>query len=135
MLPTLSLRAVALVAFGGALGCVLRYVAAVWLARPDFPLATLLVNLVGSFAIGVVMFGPIAHGVWGDDARLLLVTGLLGGFTTMSSFAFETSALAGEGAFGQASLYLAVTIVGSLVAAWVGAQAGVALAHALGMRG
>lgn len=131
MVPDLSWRAVFLVALGGALGCVLRYFLGVWLARPDFPLATLMVNLAGSFAIGVLMFGPLAHGLWGDDARLLLVTGLLGGFTTMSSFAFETSALAGEGAVGVAALYLGLTIAGCIGAAWLGGQLGVALSRAL----
>ncbi len=79
--------ALALVALGGAAGSVLRYAAAVqsvlWFGL-HFPWGTLAVNLVGSAAIGVLGALPLPQ-----EARLLLITGLLGGFTTFSAFSLE----------------------------------------------
>lgn len=126
MMADLSLRALALVAGGSALGGALRYLAQVWLSRPGLPWGTLAVNLVGSFAIGYLAFGAFARGALGDDARLFLAVGLLGGFTTMSAFAADTLLLAEEGAPLRAVGYAAVTVVGSLAACLLGR----ALAHA-----
>lgn len=119
----LGARAVLLVAAGGAIGCVLRYAAGVWLAKPDFPWATLGVNLLGSFAIGLFLFYAVETGTFGTDARLFFVTGVLGGFTTMSAFAFETVALAEARAWLRASSYAALTVVGSLAMAALGRAA------------
>lgn len=113
-----SLRAALLVAAGGAIGCVLRYAASAWLSR-DYPWGTLAVNLAGSFLIAVVMFGMLERGVIGSDGRFFLVTGVLGGFTTMSSFAYESLAIA-ERAAWRAGIYVALTVAGCLAAAWLG---------------
>lgn len=86
-----SLTSVLLVALGGAAGSVLRYltsVASVVLLGPAFPWGTLAVNAVGSLVIGAMA----AAGVEGN-ARFLLVTGVLGGFTTFSAFSLETTLL------------------------------------------
>jgi len=115
-----TLRAVAFVALGGALGCVLRYFAGVWLTRSDWPWGTIFVNLAGSFAIAVLLFGGVSRGWLGPDARFLLVTGLLGGFTTMSSFTYETLAFVEDKEFYRATLYAAITVVGSLGMAALG---------------
>ena len=75
-----------LVALGGAAGSMLRFGISTWLPTKEFPWATLAVNLLGSFVIGALMLpSGLDHG-----PRLLLVVGLLGGFTTLSSFSFET---------------------------------------------
>ncbi|HLE97405.1 MAG TPA: fluoride efflux transporter CrcB [Candidatus Thermoplasmatota archaeon] len=113
-------RAVVLVALGGALGCVLRYFAGVWLSRGGFPWGTVAVNLAGSFAIGVVMFAAIQRGTFGPEARVFLVTGILGGFTTMSSFAYETSAFVDDSEWARAAGYATLNVVGSLGAAFLG---------------
>lgn len=115
------------VAIGGALGSVARYgVARLWPATPGgFPVPTLTVNLIGSFAIGLLyMWISTRPGIGGDSARLFWMTGVLGGFTTYSAFALE-STLLGFSATGIA--YQVSTIVGCLGAAWLGRLVGTAL--------
>lgn len=109
-----TLRGALLVAVGGALGCVLRYFVGAWLTRDDYPRGTLAVNLVGSLLMALLMFGALERGLLGPDARLLLVTGVLGGFTTMSSFAYETGAFLDDGEYWRATGYVALTVLGSL---------------------
>jgi CrcB protein len=108
-----------LVAAGGALGSLARYgVARLWPAAPGgFPVPTLTVNLVGSFAIGLLYIWLSARAGNVDAARLFWMTGILGGFTTYSAFALE-STLLGFSATGIT--YLLTTIVGCFVAAWLG---------------
>ena len=91
-----------LVALGGALGSVARYACsgiALRLLGVGFPYGTLFVNVVGSYAIGVI--GTIAIGggrtLTPDDIRAFLITGILGGFTTFSAFSLETFTLARGG--------------------------------------
>lgn len=114
------MRAVLLVATGGALGCVLRYFAGVYLTREDWPWGTITVNLLGSFLIALIMFGGIARGWLGPDARIFVTTGLLGGFTTMSSFTFETAAFVDDAEIARAFGYAAITIVGSFAMVFLG---------------
>lgn len=108
-----------LVALGGALGSVARHGAnRLWPATPGgWPVPTLTVNLLGSFAIGLLYMYVAARGAAADSARLFWMTGVLGGFTTYSAFALE-STLLGFSATGIA--YIAVTLVGCLAAAWLG---------------
>jgi len=108
-----SLTALLLVALGGAMGSVLRYaisVAALAALGAGFPWGTLVVNILGSAAIGVAA----GLGVQGE-ARLLLVTGFLGGFTTFSAFSLETGTLF-ERAPILAALYVAASVGLGLVA-------------------
>jgi fluoride exporter len=99
-----------LVCLGGAFGSGTRY--AVALAVPN---GTLVVNLLGSFAIAIAMESMRA-----SDLRLLLVTGFLGGFTTYSAFNQETLILARAGAWGSAVGNVVATVVGCLVAGAAG---------------
>ena len=115
-----------LVCFGGALGTGARYLIATASARATakFPVGTLTVNVVGSFVISFVMVLALQKGsTISEDTRLFLTTGVLGGFTTYSSFNFETLRLAQGGALGIAAVYLAVTLVGCLIAGLLGMQA------------
>ena len=100
-----------LVALGGAIGSALRYLVAIlavaWLG-PGFPWGTLAVNLVGSFAIGLVQQLALEGLVLGEDARLLLTTGVLGGLTTYSAFSYETVRLMEAGAWTSAWLNVAI---------------------------
>jgi len=113
------------VAIGGAAGSVARYACSVaalrWLG-PGFPWGTLFVNLTGSFAIGVLASLAAADGrpLLGPEARALLLVGVLGGFTTFSSFSLETLNLAREGAFGAAALNVAASVGLCLAGVWLG---------------
>jgi fluoride exporter len=86
----------------------------------NFPFGTLAVNVLGSFAISLVMGWSLGRGGVSEATRLFLVTGVLGGFTTYSSFNFETLRLAQAGAPGLAVLNLAVTVVACLAAGIAG---------------
>jgi CrcB protein len=115
-----------LVATGGAAGSLARYgVARFWPAAPGgWPVPTLTVNLLGSFAIGLLYIYIAARGGSPDNARLFWMTGVLGGFTTYSAFALE-SALLGFSATGIA--YVAITLAGCLLAAVLGMKIGTVL--------
>jgi CrcB protein len=115
-----TLRAVILVAVGAALGGVLRYFAGVLLTRTDYPWGTLAVNVVGSFLLALFMFVGLQRGVFGPDARLFVATGILGGFTTMSSFSYETMSFLEDAEYLRATGYAALTFVGSIGAAIAG---------------
>ncbi len=118
-----------LVCLGGAAGTGLRYAAAILGARwlgADFPYATLVVNLAGSFAIGLVQQVALA-GTMSETLRLVLVTGVLGGFTTYSAFSYETVHLMQTGAWGRAVLNVLVTTAGCLALCAAGLAAGRAL--------
>jgi CrcB protein len=113
------------VALGGALGSVARYAvslaAARWLGA-TFPWGTLLVNVAGSFAIGLLAALVTADGrpALGDGARAFVMIGILGGFTTFSSFSLETLTLARDGALGAAAANASLSLVSCLGAVWLG---------------
>ena len=112
-----------LVGIGGALGSLTRYGAyRLWPMSPGgWPVPTFVVNLLGSFAIGLLYMYVAARGGSADNARLFWMTGVLGGFTTYSAFALE-SALLGFSMTGVA--YIAATVVGCLLAAVAGLKIG-----------
>lgn len=110
------------VALGGALGASARYlvnVATMRLAGPGFPWATVIVNVAGSFLMGMLVVALAKTS--GTRHAPFLMTGLLGGFTTFSAFAIETVALAQAGTPALALLHVAAHIVLGLGAAWCGA--------------
>lgn len=112
-----------LVCVGGALGSGARYVVATWAAQafgPDFPRGTILVNLVGSFLIALVMGLSLRTGAISPGVRLFLTTGIMGGFTTYSSFNYETLRFFDEGAAAYALFNVAVTVLGCLLAGLLG---------------
>jgi CrcB protein len=101
-----------LICLGGALGSGLRYAVALVAARAigaDFPYGTLVVNLTGAFAIGLVQQVAAETLRVPDDLRLFLTTGLLGGLTTYSAFTFETVQLARLGLWSAAVVNVAFT--------------------------
>ena len=120
-----------LVMAGGALGAALRY--AVGLAAtarfgPAFPWGTLIVNLAGCFAAGLLLAFLLARGEAADPWRLFLGVGLLGGFTTFSAFGAETAWMLQRGELTLASAYILASVGGALVALF----AGIWLARAAG---
>ena len=113
-----------LVAVGA--GAVTRYLTAMLALRiwgDSFPWGTMIVNLAGCFAIGVIYAVGIEIGAIGPRARLFLITGLLGGLTTFSAFALETSALMMQGN----GLHTTLNITGNVVGALLLFYAGIAL--------
>lgn len=109
------MNAVLMVALGGALGSVLRYLCGLLVQQPW---ATLAVNLLGSFLIGVCALYFASGG--NPLLRLLLVTGILGGFTTFSSFSLDSLQLLQLSEWGRASLYVFGNVAGGLLACWAG---------------
>lgn len=112
-----------LVAAGGVVGCLGRY----WLAGVvqhvcdvDFPAGTLAVNVLGSLVIGIVMMLSIDRGLIDADLRILLTTGFCAGFTTMSTFSYETIALLRSGEHLLALGNFAATNAACFAAVWLG---------------
>jgi len=118
---------IALVATGGAIGSVFRYLVGVWsvrLAGPNFPWGTLAVNVVGSFMIGLLVELVARRLNASMEMRLFLVTGVLGGFTTFSSFAFDAASLLERGATGLSIVYVLASLIVSIAAVFAGLALG-----------
>ncbi len=116
-----------LVAAGGAVGSVFRYLVGQWSFRllgPAFPWGTLIVNVLGSLAIGLFVEAIARRFNASNEMRLLLVTGFLGGFTTFSSFSLDAVALFEKGAMMQAAGYVVASVVVSLGAVFAGLALG-----------
>lgn len=121
---------VLLVALGGAIGASARYLFGMWLQMrlgSDFPWGTFVINVTGSFLIGLVL-GLVNAGTLSAEARLFLAVGVLGGYTTFSSFSYETLELLGDGNI-QAFLFNAL---GQLVAGLLAVYLGIVLSRSLG---
>ncbi|MBL0102706.1 MAG: fluoride efflux transporter CrcB [Bacteroidetes bacterium] len=114
---------------GGAIGTLLRYLSSLWIAETifhfRFPWGTFFVNLVGSFVIGLLA-GMNQNNQWNMELKTFLFAGLLGGFTTYSSYALESLNLIRAGEFGLTIIYItSTTLIGLLMAAagfWLGSQ-------------
>lgn len=104
--------------FGGGIGSLLRYGVQLLMAPHGVP-ATLAVNVVGCLLIGCLGAAGAKLG-WNDAARLLLTTGLCGGFTTFSTFGKETAELLQDGSYGLAILYVAGSVALGVAAAALG---------------
>ncbi len=113
------------VAGGGAIGSLARYVIGVLLLRAGngFPVSTLLINVVGSFLIGLFarLFDAPDHN---QVLRVALTVGLCGGFTTFSTFSAETVTLLQQGRAGRAALYVTVSLVAGMLATFAGLMVG-----------
>lgn len=132
MAPT-TLAASLYVAIGGGVGAVARYhvgrlIGHVTGPNTAFPWGTLAVNVTGSLFMGLLAGWLARHGTGGEQWRLLLGVGLLGGFTTFSAFSLEMMLLIERGQPGLAALYVAASVIPGLVALWLGLIAMRALA-------
>jgi len=106
-----------LVAAGGALGAVARYCTYTLASRflgIAFPFGTLIVNVIGSFAMGVVMAWFMKKAAFSEEMRLFLATGFLGAYTTFSTFSLDVWQLYEKGAYGSLLLYLSGSIFCSI---------------------
>ncbi len=115
------------VAAGGAVGAWLRFVAGRLIGANPFPYATLTVNVLGSLAMGLLAGWLARHGEGGEQWRLLLGVGVLGGFTTFSAFSLELALMIERGAMAQAAAYIALSLLGGVG----GLFAGLALARGI----
>ena len=114
---------------GGAIGSLARWLVAEWVATlawaACFPFGTLLVNILGSFGIGILSELLFEGGLWnpGSGFRALIFVGILGGFTTFSSFSLQTLALMRSGQVLLAGVNILASVALCLAAVWVGALA------------
>jgi len=113
----------AYIALGGLVGTVARYALQGWVqerAAGTFPLGTMVVNLLGSLALGFLLRYATGSTVISPELRAGLAIGFCGAFTTMSTFGYETLALLQDGQVWRAGLYMGGTVLGCLAAIIVG---------------
>ena len=119
-----ELKQIMMVALGGALGSVARYkLGGVVLHHTqswNFPVSTFCVNVLGCLVIGFLAAGVEHHDLFSGQVRLLLFTGLLGGFTTFSAFGYETFFLLRRGFISTSMLYAGLSVFCGLIAVVVG---------------
>jgi CrcB protein len=107
-----------LIGFGGFLGSVCRYYSQQFIARfsTSFPYGTLAVNIAGCFLVGLV-FGFAAKGnVLSPEWRMFLATGFCGGFTTFSTFSYESTQLINNGEYFYLALYIGASVIVGILA-------------------
>ena len=123
------------IAVGSAIGGVSRYLVgglSQQLAGSTFPIGTLLINVTGSFLLGFILRYGVETTTLTPEVRAFLTVGVCGGYTTFSTFSYETVALAEDGQWARAALYVALSVGLSLVAAFLGI---VAARELIGIRG
>jgi CrcB protein len=111
------------IAVGSAIGGVSRYLVGGLLQRlagGTFPAGTLLINITGSFLLGFVLRYGVETTTLTPEVRAFLTVGFCGGYTTFSTFSYETVALAEDGQWTRAALYIALSVGISLVATFLG---------------
>ena len=111
------------VCFAGGVGTGARYFLSGWVQRrlaSSFPFGTLAVNLIGCFLLGVVMQVALSSRLLPPDVRIVVAIGLLGGFTTYSTFNYETIVLFREGAWALGLTTVFVTLAGCFAAGLAG---------------
>jgi len=111
------------ISLGGAIGTALRFITSVLAARwfgTEFPYGTLIVNLVGAFAIGLVQQIGTSTLMISDDTRLFLATGIMGGLTTYSAFSYETIRLVELGSWPAAWINVLLTTTACLGLCYLG---------------
>ena len=108
-----------LVGLGGALGSMLRYGTGVLIGPREFPLATFLINVTGSFLIGLVVVSSLTNQQVTEQWKLFLATGLCGGFTTFSAFSLENLQLLQQGKWPLFLLYSIGSVLLGLASAWL----------------
>lgn len=119
-----SIVSVIIIALGGALGSVFRYLLSTWTQTAsksiDFPYGTLTVNLIGCFVIGFLAQIAEARGVFTSESRAFVFIGILGGFTTFSSFGNETINLFRDGETFNALANVGANVIFGLILVWLG---------------
>lgn len=118
-----QVKAVMVVALGGALGSVARFKLTGWVLHHAvnwrFPIGTFVVNVIGCLVAGALAGATARHHLFAPETRLLLFTGLLGGFTTFSAFGLETVLLMKRGEWTIATANIVISVLAGLAALWI----------------
>ncbi|MBS1744092.1 MAG: fluoride efflux transporter CrcB [Bacteroidetes bacterium] len=109
-----------LAGLGGAIGTMMRYAAYILFKSSSFPLGTLLINITGSFIIGLVFGLSLRNAAFENNWKVFLATGICGGFTTFSAFSMENVQMLQEGKYLLSGLYIVSSVVAGMFAAWLG---------------
>ena len=121
-----------LVGLGGFVGAILRYWISGWIQSGfvTFPVGTLAVNFLGSLVLSLIMYATQYRGLLGDEARIFLAIGVLGSFTTMSTFSFESMKLLEQ----SEHMMFGLNIVGTVCLCLLAIYLGKVLVLAIGMK-
>jgi fluoride exporter len=119
------MRLALLVGLGGAAGSVARYLLGMWQPRTvgSFPWATFGINVAGSFLLGFLLRVALASSSFTPEWRALLTVGFCGGFTTFSTYSYETAVLLESGHYGKAATYALASVAVALAATFAGLMA------------
>ena len=111
-----------MIGVGGFIGAILRYAMSGWIQSgiTTFPLGTLGVNFIGSFFVSLVLYLSEYRGLFSEEIRIFLTIGVLGSFTTMSTFSFESFKLLEQGEIGALSLNVLGTLTLTFLAVYLG---------------
>jgi len=111
-----------LIGIGGFIGALLRFLLSGWIQNgvTNFPLGTLGVNFIGSFFLSLILYLSEYRGFFSEEIRIFLTIGILGSFTTMSTFSFESFKLLEQGELGTLSLNVMATLVLTFLAVYLG---------------
>ncbi|MDO9375117.1 MAG: fluoride efflux transporter CrcB [Bacteroidota bacterium] len=113
------LRNLLLIGLGGALGSILRYGTSLLVGSRPFPWATFIINITGSFLIGLVMAYSLKNEWFNQHWKLFLATGFCGGFTTFSTFSLENIQLLQEGKWSLFAVYSAGSLLLGIMSIWL----------------
>jgi len=119
-----------IIGIGGFIGAIVRYLVAVWIGERwgrSFPLGTFIINVSGSFIIGLLMTLMTERIIENPQWRLFLVVGFLGAYTTFSTFEYETGALLKDGEW----LYASLNVVFSVFVGFIALKLGEVLAKSI----
>ncbi len=114
------LKHLIIVGAGGAIGSIIRYLINYFTKPGTFPFATLFINISGSLIIGLIMGLAAKQSFFSSEWKLFLVAGICGGFTTYSAFSYENLQLLQNGKIITAFLYILLSVVLGISAAWIG---------------
>jgi fluoride exporter len=118
------MKSLAIVAIGGGLGSMARYLLSGWILHravgAQFPLGTFAVNVIGCLGVGVLGGLVVRHDLLSADLRTFLFTGVAGGFTTFSAFGLETFYLLRKGETAIAAAYVLLSVLVGLLVVWAG---------------